>query len=71
MSCSSMDCKSWENDITVPFPHSSSPTPACTLPAFNGNVLKTAASQKQLGRSLNCVLFSLLDPIGTWILFSR
>lgn len=58
-------------DITVPSPHSSSSTPACTLPALNGNILKTGAYQKQLGLSQNCVLFSLLDPTGTWIYFSR
>lgn len=61
-----MDCESGRKP-----PHSSSFTPACTLPAFNGNVLKTGASQKQLGPSQNCVLFSLLDPIGMRIYFSR
>lgn len=43
------------NNIIVLSSYASSPTPACTLPAFNGKVLNTCASQKQLGLSQRCV----------------
>jgi len=39
---------------------------------LNGNVLKTGLVRSSLASArIVCVLFSLLDPIGTWIYFSR
>lgn len=60
------------NNITVSSPHSSSPTPACTLPALTEMYWKQVLVRSSLASArIVCVLFSLLDPIGTWIYFSR
>lgn len=48
------------------------PTPACTLPAFIGNVLRTSASQRQCGFGQSCACSVISSsPSRHMDLFSR
>lgn len=71
MSFSGMDSEfDWEKRYHRIF-SPTSPTPACTLLDFNGNVLKTGARSRVHSGESACSLFSLLNLVGMWIYFSR